>query len=119
MIICDGVGNHHGYEVVNKAIALGMEILLRVPHLSFVLKGEDTVNFKVKCLLVCCCLPICLPACLFLSACLHACLHVVAIVLARAASVVVVVDDATAANAHANVDADDAYSDAGESARCF
>ena len=30
-----------------KAIELGMEILLRVPHLSFVLQGEDTVNFKV------------------------------------------------------------------------
>ena len=47
MIICDGVGTHLGYHVVKKAIELGIEILLRVPHLSFVLQGEDTVNFKV------------------------------------------------------------------------
>jgi hypothetical protein len=62
VIICDGVGTHLGYEVVKKAIALGMEILLRVPQLSFVLQGEDTVNFKVKCLLAC------LPACLHVAA---------------------------------------------------
>ncbi len=36
VIICDGVGTHLGYNVVNEAIDLGMEILLRVPHLSFV-----------------------------------------------------------------------------------
>jgi hypothetical protein len=47
VIICDGVGTHLGYHVVKKAIELGIEILLRVPHLSFVLQGEDTVNFKV------------------------------------------------------------------------
>ena len=47
VIICDGVGTHLGYQVVMKAVELGMEILLRVPHLSFVLQGEDTINFKV------------------------------------------------------------------------
>ena len=49
VIICDGVGTHLGYSVVKKAVDLGMEILLRVPHLSFVLQGEDTINFKVSC----------------------------------------------------------------------
>jgi hypothetical protein len=34
--------------VIEKAIELGMEILLRVPDLSFVLQDEDTVNFKVN-----------------------------------------------------------------------
>ena len=34
---------------------MGIEILLRVPHLSFVLQGEDTVNFKVTdCLFTTC-----------------------------------------------------------------
>jgi hypothetical protein len=47
VIVCDGVGTHLGSNVVLKTIELGMEILLRVPHLSFVLQGEDTVNFKV------------------------------------------------------------------------
>ena len=47
VIICDGVGTHLWYQVAMKAIELGMEILLRVPHLSFVLQGEDTINFKV------------------------------------------------------------------------
>ena len=56
VIICDGVGTHLGYHVVKKTIDFGMEILLRVPHLSFVLQGEDTVNFKMKYL----------PACLLL-----------------------------------------------------
>eukprot|EP00951_Prasinocladus_malaysianus_P030988 scaffold294719_cov19-Prasinocladus_malaysianus.AAC.1 len=28
------------------ALGLGIEILLRVPKISFVLQGEDTVNFK-------------------------------------------------------------------------
>ena len=41
-------GTYLGYHVVKKTVALGMEILLRVPHVSFVLQGEDTVNFKVK-----------------------------------------------------------------------
>ena len=63
------------------------------------LQGEDTVNFKVKCL----------PACLLVAD----------VVAAYAASVVVVVDDATAANAHANADVDDAYSDAAASALCI
>ncbi len=47
VIICDGVGTHLGYQVVKKAIELRMDIMLRVPLLSFVLQGEDTVNFKV------------------------------------------------------------------------
>ena len=47
MIICDGVGTHLGYHVVKMAIELGIEILLRVKHLSFMLKGEGTVTFKV------------------------------------------------------------------------
>jgi hypothetical protein len=50
---------------------------------------------------------------------LHACLTVAAIVAARVSSVVVVVVDAIAANAHAKADADDACYDADESARCF
>ena len=37
---------HSRFAVIEKAIELGMEILLRVPNLSFVLQGEDTVNFK-------------------------------------------------------------------------
>jgi hypothetical protein len=52
-IICDGVGTHLGYNVVKKAIDLEMEILLRIPHLSFVLQGEDTMDFKVKVTLIC------------------------------------------------------------------
>jgi hypothetical protein len=48
VIICDGVGIHLGYHVVKKALELGMEFLLRVHHLNFVLQGEETVNFKVK-----------------------------------------------------------------------
>jgi len=47
-IICDGVGTHLGYHVLKKALELGMEIIMRVPHLSFALQGEDTVNFKVN-----------------------------------------------------------------------
>jgi len=35
-------------NVIAKAIELGVEILLRVPNLSFVLQGEDTTNFKVN-----------------------------------------------------------------------
>ena len=46
VIVCDGVGTHLCFTVIEKAIELGMEILLRVPNLSFVLQGEDTVNFK-------------------------------------------------------------------------
>jgi len=33
--------------VVKKTVDLGLKIVLRVPHLCFVLQGEDTVNFKV------------------------------------------------------------------------
>ncbi len=35
-----------GYAVVMKALDLGLEILVRVPHLSHIFEGEDTVNFK-------------------------------------------------------------------------
>ena len=47
--ICDCVGTHLGYSVVKntKAIEISIEILLRVPNLSFVLKGENTINFKM------------------------------------------------------------------------
>ncbi len=48
VIVCDGVGSHLCYSVIEKAIELGMEILLRVPNLNYVLQGEDTVNFKVN-----------------------------------------------------------------------
>jgi hypothetical protein len=47
VIICDGIGTHLGYHVGKKAINMGMEIMLRVPDLCFVLEGEDTINFKV------------------------------------------------------------------------
>jgi hypothetical protein len=46
VIVVDGVGSHLRYNVIKKNIELGMEIFLRVPNLSFVLQGEDTVNFK-------------------------------------------------------------------------
>ena len=56
VIICDGVGTHTGMQALRKAIELGCEVILRVPHLSFVLQGEDTVNFKD--LKVGCCLSV-------------------------------------------------------------
>ncbi len=104
MIICDGVGTAHlGYQVVKKAIALGMEILLRAPHLSFVLQGEDTINFKVK----------------YMHASLLACLPIVVVVVVVVVVVAaardageVAIDDDTVANAHANADVDDACSGA-------
>ena len=46
VVICDGVGTHLGYNVLQQAIEMGLEIVLRVPHLSHILQGEDTVNFK-------------------------------------------------------------------------
>jgi hypothetical protein len=46
VVIWDGVGTHLGYAVVMKALDLGLEILVRVPHLSHIFEGEDTVNFK-------------------------------------------------------------------------
>jgi len=100
---CIGLDPNLGYHVVKTAISLGMEILLRVPHLSVVLQGEDTVNFKVKYM--------------------HACLLDV-VVAADVAAVVVAaatvdVDDALAANAHANADVDDACSDVVASAWCI
>ena len=51
-MICDGVGTHIGFSVLEVAVQKGMEEALRVPHLSFRLQGEDTVNFgvlKVNC----------------------------------------------------------------------
>ena len=52
VVVCDGVGSHLCFSVVEKAIELGMEILLRVPNLSYILQGEDTVNFKVSTIVV-------------------------------------------------------------------
>lgn len=46
VIVCDGVGTHTGMQVLTRMVALGCECILRVPNLSFVLQGEDTVNFK-------------------------------------------------------------------------
>ena len=46
VIVCDGVGTHLCYQVIERAIKCGLEILLRVPNLSFVLQGEDVINFK-------------------------------------------------------------------------
>ena len=46
VIVCDGVGTHICYDVIERAIKFGMEILLRVPNLSFALQGEDLINFK-------------------------------------------------------------------------
>ena len=47
VVTCDGVGTHLAYSVVKRAIELGLEIVLRVPHLTWVLQGKYTVNFKV------------------------------------------------------------------------
>ena len=44
-MFCDGVGTHLGLQVLEAAVENGLEIVLRVPHLSFRLQGEDTVNF--------------------------------------------------------------------------
>lgn len=52
VVVCDGVGTHHAFPVLEAAVDMGIEILLRVPHLSHRLQGEDTVNFgtlKVRC----------------------------------------------------------------------
>ena len=37
VIICDDVGIHIGYSIVNAVVGLGLEILLRAPHLNFAL----------------------------------------------------------------------------------
>ena len=47
VVICDGVGTHIGLAVLEAALELGIEVILRVPHLSYRLQGEDTVNFSV------------------------------------------------------------------------
>jgi hypothetical protein len=54
VVICDGVRTHLAYSVVKKAVDLGLEIVLRVPHLRFVLQGKDTVNFKAGVALLAC-----------------------------------------------------------------
>ncbi len=41
VVISDSIGTHLGYNVFFKAIEIGLEIVLRIPHLSFVLQGED------------------------------------------------------------------------------
>ncbi len=46
VIVCDGVGTHLGANVLLTTVRLGMEILLITPNLSYILQGEDTVNFK-------------------------------------------------------------------------
>jgi hypothetical protein len=45
--ICDGVGTHIGFDVLETAVELGLGVVLRVPHLSFRLQGKDTHNFFV------------------------------------------------------------------------
>jgi hypothetical protein len=45
VVICDGEGTHLGLQVLEGAFENGMEIMLRVPNLSFLLEGEDTCNF--------------------------------------------------------------------------
>ena len=44
--MCDGDGAHLCEDVLAMEITLGMEIVLRVPNLSYILQGEDTVYFK-------------------------------------------------------------------------
>ena len=46
VIVCDGVGTHMTLAALETAVDLGLEIVLRVPNLRFVLQGEDTINFK-------------------------------------------------------------------------
>ena len=45
VIFCDGVGTHLGITVLEAALDMGAEVILRVHHLSFILQGEDTINF--------------------------------------------------------------------------
>ncbi len=84
---------------MNLAIELGLEIILRVPHLSFVIQGEDTINYNMT-------------ACLIV----YMMLLVVAIdaLVVAAAFTLSVVDVA-----NANADDDVACYDARESAQCF
>ena len=46
VLVVDGVGTHVGFFALESAISLGLEIVLRVPNLSYILQGEDTVNFR-------------------------------------------------------------------------
>lgn len=45
VVICDGVGVHIGFRVLQECIKHGIEVLLRVPNLSCKLQGEDLINF--------------------------------------------------------------------------
>ena len=45
VVFCDGVGTHLGLKVLEAAVDNGIEVVLRVAHLSFRLQGEDTVKF--------------------------------------------------------------------------
>lgn len=58
VLVVDGVGTHVGFYALEAAISCGLEIVLRVPNLSFVLQGEDTVNFRTfkVCACACACL---------------------------------------------------------------
>jgi hypothetical protein len=47
VVICDGVGTPIGFSLLEAAVELGIEIVLRVPHLNFRFWGGDTVNFGV------------------------------------------------------------------------
>jgi hypothetical protein len=82
VIVCDGVGTHLGYSVVKKAVDPGMEVMLRVPHLNYLLQGEDTMNFTVSycplddsdafccfCCCRCCCCCCCYCCCCFCCGC--------------------------------------------------
>jgi hypothetical protein len=51
-VVCDGMGSHLCFPVVEKDIEFGMEILLRVPNLNYILQGEDTNTFKVSTIVV-------------------------------------------------------------------
>jgi hypothetical protein len=47
VVTCDGVGTHICFSVFYKPLDLGLEIILRVLHMSFCLQGEHTFNFGV------------------------------------------------------------------------
>jgi hypothetical protein len=48
VVICDGVGTHIGFAVLEIAVELSFEVVLGVPHLWFRPRGEDNVNFSVS-----------------------------------------------------------------------
>jgi hypothetical protein len=47
VVICDEIGTHIGFSVLEAALELEIELVLRVAHLSLRLQGEDTVNSRV------------------------------------------------------------------------